>query len=208
MIYLFLLTLRPHLQHTLLFLVVIPWYWHLQNCWGLALQLGCTFTNRFCSRCQASTSLHDPINLGASFAMEAALSAMASPGSHSARRQLLSMNSLRLQTSTTWVTLTLPSSADSARYKLGCLWNIAFRFHLDSAGRLLYLLLLLLLPLLFFLSSFLFLFLLPRLSWNSLCRPGWPQTQEIHLLLPPYCWDQRHGPLPPGIKIFYFCGSV
>jgi hypothetical protein len=22
---------------------------------------------------------------------------------------------------------------------------------------------------------------------NSLCRPGWPQ--EIHLLLPPECWD-------------------
>jgi hypothetical protein len=28
----------------------------------------------------------------------------------------------------------------------------------------------------------------PCLSWNSLCRPGWPQTQEIHLPLPAECW--------------------
>jgi hypothetical protein len=24
----------------------------------------------------------------------------------------------------------------------------------------------------------------PWLSWNLLCRPGWPQTQEIFLSLP------------------------
>jgi hypothetical protein len=30
----------------------------------------------------------------------------------------------------------------------------------------------------------------PWLSWNSLCRPGWPRTQKfIHLPLPPECWD-------------------
>jgi hypothetical protein len=27
------------------------------------------------------------------------------------------------------------------------------------------------------------------LSWNSLCRRGWPGTQEIHLPLPPKCQD-------------------
>jgi hypothetical protein len=40
------------------------------------------------------------------------------------------------------------------------------------------------------------------LSWNSLCRPGWNselrtqfENSEIHLPLPPKCWDQRRMPL-------------
>lgn len=32
------------------------------------------------------------------------------------------------------------------------------------------------------------------LSWNSLYKPGWPQTHR-NLQLPPMCWDGRSGPL-------------
>lgn len=56
-----------------LFLVVIPWLWHLQNCWGPLLQLGFTFTNGLswgllrdsshATQCQTSTAFHGPFKL-------------------------------------------------------------------------------------------------------------------------------------------------
>ena len=35
------------------------------------------------------------------------------------------------------------------------------------------------------------------LSWNSLCRPGWPQTQKSTCLCLPECWDYRRAPPLP-----------
>jgi hypothetical protein len=58
----------------LLFLVAIPWYWHLQNpgvfcCNGIALPP--VTSPRLSSWCQGSTSLHDPFIPGPSIATEA-----------------------------------------------------------------------------------------------------------------------------------------
>jgi hypothetical protein len=38
------------------------------------------------------------------------------------------------------------------------------------------------------------------LSWNSLCRPGWPKIQRSTC---PCLWDQRGAPPPPGVLISY-----
>ena len=37
-------------------------------------------------------------------------------------------------------------------------------------------------------------FVQPWLSWNLLCRPGWPGTQRFACLCLSSAWDQRHSP--------------
>lgn len=82
-------------------LVVIPWYWHLQNTVSL-LQLGHTLTNvpswvsLWCQ--QASTCLHDFSSLGPSATTEPASSPMTLLGFSSAKRRLIPMTPSWLQT--------------------------------------------------------------------------------------------------------------
>lgn len=103
----------------MIFLVVILWYWHLQNArasWG-------------------RWSALSPIP-----------SSIPSLGTlpHNTKSQMLSMTPSCLQTSTTWVTLTLSSLTTSTRFNLGHLWTqlactdskerLPRRFHLNDAG--------------------------------------------------------------------------
>jgi hypothetical protein len=64
----------------LLFLVVISWYWHLQNAVVFHCNLTSIASHRLSSPCPASTPLHVPFSPGPSIATEAAPSPLAFHG--------------------------------------------------------------------------------------------------------------------------------
>jgi hypothetical protein len=110
----------------LLLLVVIPWFWHLQNAgilccnWGVLSPIA---SAHLPSWWQASAPLHG-LQSGAYTALEA----ITFPNGFSWPLTVpnLSCSPWPLwifKTHTTWVTLTLLNSAASVNYDLGCLWD-------------------------------------------------------------------------------------
>lgn len=104
------------ITYLFLSLLVIPWCSHFQNRWGPLCNWAMLFVTN-------SLSL--------------ALFGDSKPHPDSAKSQPLSRTPQAFKTSLTWVALTLPSSAASIKYNLGCLWHPREHFPEDFAAMML-----------------------------------------------------------------------